>query len=259
MVSAYGGDHKATRRALLPYAVGSLCARCGRVIRPGESVDLDHVDIPAADGGGGVRAMSHSTCNRRAGGRLGNERRRAQLAARQTARRERIKRMTDVVLGVEISDDRSHTSVVGAGLVDGLTVIELVAYLAGVNDAVTTVTNLFTERGVRAVAIDPHSQAATLLEPLMTGGINVVKLTASDVVVAHGDFLDALAAGRIRHTGQPELDAAVRYGTQRPLGGAATWSRRGTQVDVSPLTAATFACWALHHAPAPPFFAGRWQ
>jgi hypothetical protein len=65
------------------------------------------------------------------------------------------------------------------------------------------------------------------------------------IAVAHGTFLDELAAGRLRHAGQPELDAAVRHGAQRPLGGATAWQRRGMPVDVSPLVAATLAVWAL--------------
>jgi hypothetical protein len=54
---------------------------------------------------------------------------------------------------------------------------------------------------------------------------------------------------RSRHAGQPELDAAVRHGVQRPLGGAAAWQRRGMPVDVSPLSAATLAVWGLLYGP----------
>jgi len=34
------------------------------------------------------------------------------------------------------------------------------------------------------------------------------------------ELLDELAGGRLRQAGQPELDAVLRHGTQRPLGGA---------------------------------------
>ena len=73
--------------------------------------------------------------------------------------------------------------------------------------------------------------------------------STSDVLVAHGEFLNTLAAGRMRHAGTPELTAAVRAATQRPMGGAFGWARRGEQVDGSPLRAATPACWAWTNRP----------
>jgi hypothetical protein len=72
----------------------------------------------------------------------------------------------------------------------------------------------------------------------------------AEIAVAHGTLLDELAAGPAAPRRQPELDAAVRHGAQRPLGGAAAWQRRGIPVDVSPLSAATLAVWGLLYGPA---------
>jgi hypothetical protein len=81
-------------------------------------------------------------------------------------------------------------------------------------------------------------------------GVKVTTPSTSDVVVAHGLFLDTLAAGR--HKGQAELTAAVRFGTERRVGGGTAWERRGAPVDVAPLTAATLAVWGwLYRPPAP--------
>lgn len=80
----------------------------------------------------------------------------------------------------------------------------------------------------------------------------VTKPTSSDLVVAHGGFLDALAAGRIRHQGQAELTAAVCHLEQRRLSGATAPERRGAPVDVSPAVAAELSVWALENAPRPP-------
>jgi hypothetical protein len=106
---------------------------------------------------------------------------------------------------------------------------------------------------MRAVAIDPHSPAATLIkpltDPLRNAGVKLLLPSTSDVVVAHGNLLDTLAAGHLRHAGQPKLTDAVRAGTQRPMGGAAGWYRRGEQVDGSPLRAATLALWAWENRP----------
>ncbi len=44
----------------------------------------------------------------------------------------------------------------------------------------------------------------------------------------------------------------MQHGTSRALGGAATWQRRGTAVDMGPLDAATFAVWAVLDKPGMP-------
>lgn len=245
-MSGYGGQHQAIRRALLPTAVGQICCRCGRPITAGQAVDLDHTDDRA-----GYRGLAHSRCNRSAGGRLG-------AARKQELRSERKRTMIEAeqVLGIEIAEDRGHTSIAAAAALPAdMVVIELAAYLDG-TDAVAQVLDLRTARTVLAVVIDPHSPAATLIKPLTDAGIEVTQASTSDVAVAHGSFLDLIAAGRLRHTGQAQLDAAVRHGTQRPVGGATMWERRNDPVDVAPLRAATLAVWGLlARPPVQPFFA----
>ncbi len=71
--------------------------------------------------------------------------------------------------------------------------------------------------------------------------------------------LAALAAGRLRHTGRPELTSAIRHGQQRRLGGATAWERRrrgrgrvpgagrrgrGVGLDASPAKAHDRGFWA---------------
>lgn len=58
----YDAYHEKTRKALLPYAYGQLCHFCGRVMEPGQALDLDH-----DDDGVGYRGMAHARCNRKAG------------------------------------------------------------------------------------------------------------------------------------------------------------------------------------------------
>jgi hypothetical protein len=242
MTGRYGGQHQAVRRAMLPYAVGSPCARCGRVIGSGQLVDLDH-----ADDGVTYLGWSHPHCNRAAGARLGNARRRQLRAARQ----ERILRMLNkCALGIEISEARDHVSIAAAGFIDGdFVMVELAAYVDG-TDPTEAVLWLRDERTVSAVVLDPRSPAATAVRPLRHAGVPLTELSTHDVAVAHGEFLDSLAAGRLRHAGQAELTTAIRYGQQRRLGGATAWERRGAPVDVSPAVAAELALWALVHASA---------
>jgi hypothetical protein len=139
--------------------------------------------------------------------------------------------LTECALGVEIAEARDHVSIAAAGYIaGGFILVELAAYLEG-TDPVAEVLRLQGERTVRAVALDPRSPAATAVAPLEDAGVYLIELSTHDVAVAHGGFVDALAAGR--------------------LGGVTAWERRGAPVDVSPAVACEIAVWALldieHH------------
>jgi hypothetical protein len=163
--------------------------------------------------------------------------------------------MTTVCLGIELSEDRAHTSIVAAGAAGAAVLVELVAYLTGTATTVATVTEIQDSVTVTATVIDARSGAATLIRPLVDAGITVTEPTASDLAVAHGLFLDAVNAGQLRHVADPRLDEAARFGTQRRLSGAAAWDRHGAVVDVAPLSAATLAHWAHVMLQPQPFFA----
>jgi hypothetical protein len=69
----YGYQHQQLRRALLPYAYGKDCPRCGHTMQRGQQLDLDHTDDRA-----GYKGMAHATCNRSAGAVKGMAQRRAE-------------------------------------------------------------------------------------------------------------------------------------------------------------------------------------
>lgn len=235
----YTGEQKTLRRALLAvYSPAQPCPRCGRPLGPNPNLlDLGHTDDRSAYTG-----LEHSRCNRGAGARLGNARRRA-------AREETRIMVTDVCLGIEVSQDRTRCSVVAAGHLErDLILLDLVAYLVG-TDPIDAVLQIRRERTVRAVVVDPHGPAATAIRPLEAAGVEVTKPTSSDLVVAHGLFVDAANAGRIRHQRQTTLSSAIRHLEQRRLGGADAPERRGARGDVSPAIAGELAAWALETAP----------
>ncbi len=217
----YASEQKAVRRALLAvYDPADPCARCGWPLGPDPArIDLGHVDDRS-----GYSGLEHARCNRRAGARLGNARRRA--------RRERTVRMVaEVALALEISEDRQHCSTVAAGRLEGgLVLLELVAYLDS-TDPVPAVLELRTQRTVLVAVVDPHSHAATCIRPLEAAGVEVTKPASQDLVEAHGLFLDALAAGRVRHQGQAQLTAAMR---PRPAGRSRSKGRSESENASSP-------------------------
>jgi hypothetical protein len=71
----YRAGHDRLRRqwALQVAAGNAYCARCGFLIVPSESFDVDHEDGSLSE----YLGVSHSSCNRRAGARRGAELRRA--------------------------------------------------------------------------------------------------------------------------------------------------------------------------------------
>jgi len=247
MSVVYDREHQAVRRGLLAaYEPTDLCWRCGFPLGP----DPSALDCGHRDDGPGWAGLEHAKCSRAAGARKGNALRRAR-ANRRTI-------VAESAIALEISENRAHCSIVAAGYLDGLVLLELAAFLDG-TDPVATVLELQAQRTLLAVVIDPHSHAATAIGPLETAGITVTKPTSSDLVVAHGAFLDALAIGRIRHQGQPQLTTAMRHLEQRRLGGATAPERRGALADVSPAVASELAVWGLESTPAQPGFAAAWR
>lgn len=148
-------------------------------------------------------------------------------------------------LGIDIAHDRSHTSAVFATEVDeGRVLIEL-EYLEG-SDTVQALAALARRRpGLVATVIDPRSPATTLLEPLAALQVAVVEVSARDVALGHGLFLDELRAGRLRYVEHEALTAAAQFAVARPLAGAQALERQRVEVDASPMTAAELAVWAL--------------
>jgi hypothetical protein len=157
---------------------------------------------------------------------------------------------TEAAYGIEISTDRTHTSVVEAGRgADGRIVVELAAYVPG-TDHSSTICNMVAGQGrhkVLAVMLDPRSPAATLLEPLRLLRVDVTEASTHVVSAAHGCFLDELRAGRLAIEKHQQLDAAAKYAMSRQLAGGEALERRKPAVDTSPVLAAELAVWAVLH------------
>jgi hypothetical protein len=238
-VGSYRGDHERTRRVVAKLVASgqATCARCGNRILPGQPWDLDHVDVPYVDGGGGRRLPSCRSCNRKAGSALGNARKRARRA-------RRVQDVEWTGLGIEVAADRKATWVAQAGIRrSGHVIVKLLDPLPGAPVA-PTLARLWNDLPSPMVGIDPRSPSATLVEPLRAEGVPLRLADARGMAVAHGLLLDLLAVGRLRVRGHPALDAAARQAVSRRLAGADAIERYGG-VDLAPLVAAELACWAL--------------
>lgn len=146
--------------------------------------------------------------------------------------------------GAEISESRQKCAVGKAYRSDdGRLTIEVIFYDSPAG-AAAFIAGRFASDDPVAVALDPHSQSGTLARPLRDLGVTVTRLSSEDVAVAHGEFRDLADNGGLRHLNQKELTAAVQAGQARSLAGAQAWERRVT-TDQAPLSACTFAAWAL--------------
>lgn len=152
--------------------------------------------------------------------------------------------MAECAFGLEISEDRSRCAIAKAWRESpGAMAVKLVWH-GPPAVAPTVMDALYIADDPVDIAMDPRSQSATLCSQLCEVGIVVKRLRPEDVAVAHGEFMDAVSVGALRHFSQPDLTAAVRGAQQRSLAGAKALERR-VPVDQSPLTASEFAVWAL--------------
>jgi len=167
-------------------------------------------------------------------------------------------RTTELALGapvtfaVEVAEDRSWSCVAAAGKGVGGLHTEVGEYAEGVSWVVDRLVDL-THRNRRArVVVQRSSAAGSLLPAMRDRGVAVLEASSVDYAAACGTVHDLVTAGSLRHSGQPELDVAVRHARTKPAGdGAWVWNRRTATVDISPLVAVTLAAWGAEQKPRP--------
>jgi hypothetical protein len=148
--------------------------------------------------------------------------------------------------GIDVSPDRSSTSIAAAGLnADGLEHLELVDRRYGTGWVVERCLELQASHGPLGFVADGVGPVASLVEALVDAGVQVETTTTGELVKACGSMKDAVDQDRVRHIGQAELDDAMRGASTRKLGDAWAWARKNSASDISPLVAVTLARWKL--------------
>lgn len=152
-----------------------------------------------------------------------------------------------VVLAFDVTPDRSRATISAAGRrPDGNFHVETADARPGTGWLPARLHELAVRWAPEAIVCDGASPASAILKPLEAFGIEPELLSAREYGEACGLFFDLVAQGHLRHLGSPELQAAVRNASKRPLGEAWAWSRRLSAGDISPLVAATIALWRAH-------------
>lgn len=154
---------------------------------------------------------------------------------------------TQLVLAVDISPDRTHSSVALAGLrPDGVGHVEIDRMDAGVGWVVDWVAERCANNPIVAVVIDARGPASSLLEDLKSKKVRVLVTNSNDMTDACADFYDGAANGTFRHIGQPQLTASMNSARKRAVGDRWAWNRKSLDSDITPIVAATLALWGTN-------------
>ncbi|MBX7433482.1 hypothetical protein JDV09_15380 [Mycobacterium sp. Y57] len=154
----------------------------------------------------------------------------------------------DVAVALDVSPDRSVATIASAAwTADGLPYVDVVESRRGQPDwGVQRFVDICGRHEVRAVVVDGMSAANTLIDPLQQAGVTVTVTTARQMAAACGGFYDAVMDAKMRHLDQPLLNTALSVARKRRIGDSGFgWSRKDSEADITPVTAATLALWAL--------------
>jgi len=168
---------------------------------------------------------------------------------------EESKRVGSVALAVDITPDRSVSSIAVAGRrADGLVHAELVEHRAGTGWVVDRIVELFQKTRPTPVVlvIDPAGPAGSLEKKLLERGFSTDRelpagkwrlqmVGSREYAQACGALADDIANSEFRHIGQAPLSTAVDGVATRPLAEAWAWSRGKSGATIAPLVAVTLA------------------
>lgn len=151
-----------------------------------------------------------------------------------------------VAFAIDMTPERSHTSICVAGLNGSAVHVEVVENRPGMDWVVDRVRDLNERWSPRCWVVDAGGPAGSLIPDLERAlEAEVVKPKVRQIAQACGSFYDAVASGDIVHLDQAPLATALAGARKRDLGEAWAWARRGVGVDISPLVGVTLARWGL--------------
>jgi hypothetical protein len=149
-----------------------------------------------------------------------------------------------VCIGFDVSPDR-RVSIVAAGLNEqGKLHVEVAHSGAGTGWVYDALVRLYAKHDVEQIVCDGYGPSAAIARKVDDAGITVKRLDSQEYGIACGMFVDAVGESALTHLGQDEMTLAIRGAKARPLVDRWAWSRTKSNVDISPLVAATLAHWS---------------
>lgn len=166
--------------------------------------------------------------------------------------KSRIAKKSPLWFGVDVSSDRTHSSIAACGQrADGTWHIELAEYRSGIGWLAKWFEHAAPNYGSMKVALQSKGAPVSSMMDVLGAidGVEIIECKGKDVAGWCGRLYDAVAAcvGEsdvlpVHHITQPALDLAANIAKTRPMGdGAWAWDRNGSQEDISPLVAVTMA------------------
>lgn len=153
----------------------------------------------------------------------------------------------DVAFGVDITPLSDIASVASASWRDdGAVHIEIVDHRGGTGWVTGRVDELIQKWSPQASVYAQSGQAGRVISGAPALQRKTWGLTGREYDRACGAFYDAIAAGKIRHLGDPVLDEAVQACRRsKGMSDLWHWTRADTGADISPLVAASLAYYGL--------------
>lgn len=154
------------------------------------------------------------------------------------------KQVDDIFIAVDVTPARDSTALVACvTTTDGRApIIDVIEKRSGPPDWVPArLESLVSERPVSAILIDGYSPAASLIPLIQQRGLGVTRVAVEYIATAAEMFVDAVTGEALRHMGQPEMLAAVVGAKKRRVGDRFAFARGSSEVDITPLVAASLA------------------
>jgi hypothetical protein len=162
-----------------------------------------------------------------------------------------VERLT---LAVDVAPDRSVASVSLAGRrVDGLWHVELDEHRKGADWISGWVSQRAERNRLHAVVVDVLSGLAEKRKNgrhYLKGTDVEVTLASSegrDMAIACAGFFDAVMSATVRHTDQPQVNAALSVAGKRPVGSGWAWNKKSADADITPTVSQTLALWGAQN------------
>ena len=157
--------------------------------------------------------------------------------------------LNPICLAFDISPERKASIAAAGRNQDGLFHIEVIAQKAGTQWIPQRLAELVEEHEPAMVVCDTFGPSGSMMFAVEEAGVLIEGMTATQHGQACGTLLDAVNEKTLRHLGSADLRNAIKGAATRPLGDAWAWSRKDSNVDISPLVASTLALWAVAQTP----------
>ena len=145
-----------------------------------------------------------------------------------------------LVMAVDTAPSHAWSSIV----VCGGGVLELVDRRRGSSWLPDRVRELCDRHQVAEAVIDPAGPVAGVIPDFEAAGVRLRLLSGSDSAAACGALVDSIGEQRVKVRHADAFLSAVAGAARRKTGDRWKWSRVSSEVDISPLVAATWAAWA---------------